>query len=169
MNHIKLGLTLEKLFFILVLMFLTSCIYEPFGLYENPVNTNPTAPQINNLELNVNADTLWVYGNQKLKYHFKSSVEKQSILGLKIYLDGVLCDSVLSDNGEFDILQSALVQGKHKMKILLYTKSGTGSLADRLNAEQMLLTKEWVVMADYSTKNVSYTIENGYLKLHWDA
>lgn len=168
MNHIKLGLSIEKTFFILVLMFFASCIYEPFGIYENPVDTNPTAPQITNLELNVNADTLWVYGNQKLKYHFKSSNEKQSILGLKIYIDGVICDSVMSDNGEFNILQSALSEGIHKMNILLYTKSGTGSIADRLNTEAILLTKEWVVMADYSKKNVTYTIENGYLKLHWD-
>jgi hypothetical protein len=149
-------------------MFLSSCIYEPFGLYENPVNSNPTAPQITNLELNVNSDTLWVYGNQKLKYHFKSLNEKQDILGLKIYIDGVICDSVMSDNGEFYILQSALSEGMHKMNILLYTKSGTGSIADRLNAESILLTKKWVVMADYSKKNVTYTIENGYLKLGWD-
>ena len=169
MNHIRLGLTIEKAFFIFILMFFASCIYEPFGIYENPVNANPTSPQINNLELNVNADTLWVYGNQKLKYHFKSSVEKQPILGLKIYIDGVICDSVMSDNGEFNILQSALTAGVHKMKILLYTKSGTGSVADRLNAEIILLTKEWVVIADYSKKNITYTIENGYLKLHWDT
>jgi len=168
MNHIKLGLSIEKTFFIFVLMFLSSCVYEPFGIYENPVNSHPTAPQITNLELNVNADTLWVYGDQKLKYHFKSAVEKQPILGLKIYIDGLICDSVMSDNGEFNILQSALTAGVHKMNILLYTKSGTGSIIDRLNAETMLLTKEWVVIADYSKKKVTSTIENGYLKLHWD-
>ncbi|HEY6914977.1 MAG TPA: hypothetical protein VI413_09900, partial [Paludibacter sp.] len=156
MSHIKSGLLIRNLFIICVLVFFTSCIYEPFGTYENPVNTNPATPQIINLELNVNADTLWVYGNQKLKYHFKSSNEKQSILGLKIYIDGAICDSVISDNGEFDILQSALTAGVHKMNILLYTKSGTGSIADRLNAEAILLTKEWVVIADYSKKNVTY-------------
>lgn len=168
MNHIKLGLAIKKTFFIFVLMLFSSCIYEPLGRYENPVNANPTAPQITNLELNVNSDTLWVYGNQKLKYHFKSSNEKQDILGLKIYIDGVICDSVMSDNGEFNILQSALSEGIHKMNILLYTKSGTGSIADRLNTESILLTKKWVVIADYTKKNVTSTIENGYLKLHWD-
>lgn len=168
MNHIKLGLSIEKTIFIFVLLFFASCKYESFDIYENPVNTNPTAPQITNLELNFNADTLWVYGDQFLKYHFNSSNEKQIILELKIYIDGVICDSVMSDNGEFYILQSALSEGIHKMNILLYTKSGTGSIADRLNTESLLLTKEWVVMADYSKKNVTYTIENGYLKLHWD-
>jgi len=168
MNHIKLGLSIEKTVFIFVLMFFSSCIYEPFGQFENPVNNNPTAPQITNLELNVNADTLWLYGNQKLKYHFKSSNENQAILGLKIYIDGVMCDSVMSDNGEFNILQSALSEGQHKMNILLFTKSGTGSIADKLNGEAMLLSKEWVVMANYSKKDVTYTIENGFLKLHWE-
>ena len=167
MNPIKSGLSIEKAFFIFILLLFTSCIYEPFGIYENPVISNPTAPQITNLELNVNADTLWVYGDQKLKYHFKSSNEKQAILGLKIYIDGVMCDSVMSDNGEFNILQSALSDGQHKMNILLFTKSGTGSIADKLNGEVMLLSKEWVVMADYSKKDVTYTIENGFLKLHW--
>jgi len=168
MSYIKSGLLIRNLFIIFELIIFTSCIYEPFGTYENSVNTNITAPQIVNVELNVNADTLWVYGNQKLKYHFKSSNEKQSILGLKIYIDGAICDSVMSDNGEFNISQSALSEGIHKMNIQLYTKSGTGSIADRLNAESILLTKKWVVMADYSKKNVTYTIENGYLKLHWD-
>jgi len=168
MSHIKLGLAIEKTFFIFIIVFFSSCIYESRDIYENPVNTHPTAPQITNLELNVNSDTLWVYGNQKLKYHFKSSNEKQDILGLKIYMDGVICDSVMSDNGEFNILQSALSEGIHQMNILLYTKSGTGSIADRLNAESILLTKKWVVMADYSKKNVTSSIENGYLKLHWE-
>ncbi|MDP3446342.1 MAG: hypothetical protein Q8T08_26080, partial [Ignavibacteria bacterium] len=29
-------------------------------------------------------------------------------------------------------------------------------------------SKEWVVMADYSQKDVTYTIENGFLKLRWE-
>lgn len=168
MNAIKLGLSTGKVIIIFVVVLFTSCIYEPFGVYENPVNSNPTEPQIANLELNVNADTLWVYGDQKLKYHFKSSNEKQAILGLKIYIDGVMCDSVMSDNGEFNILQSGLSEGRHKMSILLFTKSGTGSIADKLNGEAILQTKEWVVMANYSKKDVTYTIENGFLKLHWE-
>jgi len=168
MNYIKLGLSIGKTIFIFALMLFASCIYEPFNKYENPVNTNPTAPEITTIELNVNSDTLWVYGNQVLKYHFNSSNEKQKILGLNIYIDGVICDSVMSDNGEFNILQSALSEGIHKMNILLYTKSGTGSLADQLNTEALLLNKEWVVIADYTKKNVTHTIENGYLKLHWD-
>lgn len=168
MNPVKLDLSIGKVISIFVLAFLTSCIYEPFGVYENPVNINPDAPQIANLELNVNADTLWVYGNQKLKYHFESSNENQAILGLKIYIDGVMRDSVMSDNGEFDILESALSEGQHKMYIYLFVKSGTGSIVDKLNGETMLLRKEWVVIADYSKKDITYTIENGFLKLHWE-
>ena len=168
MNHIKLGLIIETAFLIFVLTFFASCVYEPFDKYENPVNANPTAPGITNLELNLNADTLWVYGDQVLKYHFNSSNEKQNIQGLKMYIDGVIRDTVMSDNGEFTFLQSALNEGIHKMKIELYTKSGTGSIADRLNTESIVLTKEWVLMANYTKKNVTYSIENGYLKLHWD-
>ena len=168
MNRIKLGLTIEKTFFIFVLMFFSSCVYEPFGIYENTVNNKTTAPGIISVELNSNADTLWVYGDQKLKYHFKSTNEKQPILELKIYIDGTIRDSVMTDNGEFNILQSALSAGKHKLNIILFAKSGTGSIADRLNAEAIILTKEWVVMADYSPKKVYYTIENGYLNIHWD-
>lgn len=168
MNPVKLDLSIGKVISIFVLAFLTSCIYEPFGVYENPVNINPDAPQIVNLELNVNADTLWVYGSQKLKYHFESSNENQAILGLKIYIDGVMRDSVMSDNGEFNILESALSEGQHKMYIYLFVKSGTGSIVDKLNGETMLLRKEWVVIADYSKKDITYTIENGFLKLHWE-
>lgn len=168
MNPVKLDLSIGKVISIFVLVFLTSCIYEPFGVYENPVNINPDEPQIANLELNVNADTLWVYGNQKLKYHFESSNENQAILGLKIYIDGVMRDSVTSDNGEFNILESALSEGQHKMYIYLFVKSGTGSIVDKLNGETMLLRKEWVVIADYYKKDITYTIENGFLKLHWE-
>lgn len=169
MSNNKLSPSIEKIFSIFVLVLLASCIYEPIDIYENPVNNHPTEPQINILELNVNADTLWVYGNQNLIYHFKSTNEEQRILGLDIYIDGVIRDSVLSDNGVFNILQSSLSEGIHKMTILLYVKSGTGSIADRLEAEALLLSKEWVVIADYSPKKVSHSIENGYLKLHWDS
>ena len=168
MNHIKLGLSIGKIIFIFVFLLLVSCTYEPFGIYENPVTAIPAASEITNLELNLSTDTLWVYGNQTQKYHFKSSNEKQNILGLDIYIDGVIRDSVMSNNGEFNFLQSALSEGKHIMNIQLYVKSGNGSIADRMNAETILLTKEWVVMADYSKKNVYYTIENGYLRLYWD-
>lgn len=168
MNYIKLELTIQKIIFILILTLFSSCIYEPFGIYENPVNNNPSLPQITDVELNINADTLWIYGDYRLKYHFKSSNEEQNILGLKIYIDGVMRDSVMSDNGEFSFLQSALSEGEHIMKIVLYVKSGTGSLADKLNAEAIILSKEWIVMADYSNRVVSYTVENGYLKLYWD-
>lgn len=168
MSHIKWVLSKDKAFFIFVLMLFSSCLYEPFDVYENPVNTAPTAPEIDILELNINADTLWIYEDQILKYHFESLNEEQRILGLNIYIDGVIRDSVMSDNGSFYILQSALSQGKHTMNVVLYTKAGTGSIADRLDAEAMLLSKEWVVIADYSKKNVTHTVENGYLKLHWD-
>jgi hypothetical protein len=168
MNLIKSGLLIRNLFFINTLILFSSCIYEPFGLYENPVKNNPLVPEISSVELNANADTLWIYGDQKLKYHFKSSNKNQPVLGLKFYIDGIICDSVMSESGDFNILQSALSAGVHKMNIILFAKSGTGSIADRLNAEAILLTKEWVVIADYSKRNVTYTIENGYLKLHWD-
>ena len=168
MSHIRLGLSKAKAFFVFVLMLFSSCLYEPFDVYENPVNINPTAPEIDILELNLSVDTLWIYEDQILNYHFKSFNEKQRILGLNIYIDGVIRDSVMSDNGSFYILQSALSEGKHTMNIVLYTKSGTGSIADRLDAEAMLLSKEWVIIADYSKKIVTHTIENGYLKLHWD-
>lgn len=168
MNCYKLELSVLKIIFILILTLFSSCLYEPFGIYENPVNNNPSVPQITDIELNINADTLWIYGDYTLKYHFKSSNEEQNILGVKIYIDGVMRDSVMSENGEFSFLQSALSEGEHIMKIVLYVKSGTGSLADKLNAEAILLSKEWIVMADYSNRVVSYTVENGYLKLYWD-
>lgn len=168
MAYDNMSLSIVKTICIFLLMVFPSCIYESIEIYENPVNHNPSAPEIVNLELNVNADTLWVYGNQTMKYHFKSANEKQRILALSIYIDDVLCDSVMSDNGEFSILQSSLREGEHKMKVLLYAKSGTGSVADRLNAEAMLLSNEWVVIAYYSKKAVTYTIENGYLRLQWE-
>lgn len=154
--------------FLVIILMSSSCIYEPIEIYENQVNLNPSSPDINDLELNLNNDTIWIYGNQDIKYHFKTSNESQKVLGLKTYIDGHLVDSVLSDNGNFSVSQNALSEGEHEMSIQLFINSGTGSIIDKLNSEVSILSKSWVIMANYKPKKMSYTIENGYLKLNWE-
>ncbi len=168
MNPIRSKLLIRIPFVIFALVYIHACIYEPTDVYDIPVETEITSPDITNVELNFNADTIWVYGNQNIQYYFKSSNNKQSILATKLYIDGIICDYVTTNNGEFDIKESALNEGVHTLEVILNTKTGSGSIADRLNSEVLSLSKKWVLVADYSEKKVNYTVENGYLKVYWD-
>ena len=150
-----------------LISFLASCIYETDEVYENPVNTHPTPPEIIDLNSNLDVDTFWVYGDYDILYHFQSSNETQRIIGLKVIIDGAVSTTQTSGDGKFSFKQTALEEGVHHMTVEIFAKSGTGSIADKLNGEGFQFSREWVVVADYSSKSVEYTIDNGYLKLSW--
>jgi hypothetical protein len=148
--------------------FLAACIYETDQVYENPVITNPTPPNIIDLYNNLNIDTIWVYGDYDIKYHFQSSNETQRILGLRVIIDDNESTTQSSSNGKFSFKQAALAEGVHQLAVEVFTKSGTGSIADKVQMEGFQFRREWIVVADYSSKSVEYTIDNGYLKLSWE-
>jgi len=159
----KFIVTIICLFLILAL---NSCIYELSEFYENPVNKNPTPPTISVVQLDLAVDTVYAYGYHTASFNFQS--DNQDIQGAKLLIDNVIVDSVASSNGVFKFSSYSTNDGLHKLTLQVFTKSGTGSIADKLGAENFVNSRDWVLVVDKDqSKNISYAPKDGYLQLSW--
>ena len=152
----------------LLLISLTSCEYDPHGIFERNLNKNVEAPDLEvvSLDLSQDKDTVVLLYN-RVCFHFKSS--NQPVSRVNFILDDSLLGSVESGNGFFDMRCDSLYTGNHRLKLEVYTYSGTGSIADSLGMEGFLFaTREWtikVLNTRYST--LTSTVSDGFLKLQW--
>lgn len=156
--------TTSRIFiFILIVGLLSSCIYEPEAIFENPVNKEAAPPEITIINLDLTYDTVYVYGIHNVNFSFRSS--DQTIQGVKLLIDNQVVDSAFSSSGVFK-LDGYQLQGNEKKLILqVYTNSGTGSIADKLNAESYVFSNEWSLVIDKNTSdNTTYVVDNGVLR-----
>jgi len=164
-RHAKL-----TLFAITTLFYFTiaSCEYNENEIFERNLDTNVTPPNIETvyLDLASDQDTVDLLYN-RIFFSFKSS--NQKIKFVIFFIDGDSVGTANSNKGYFDLNYQFLYVGTHKLKIELFTSSGTGSIADSVNAEGFLFTtKEWVIKVhNTSYSNVTTTVANGFLKLRW--
>ncbi|RPH33914.1 MAG: hypothetical protein EHM93_02790 [Bacteroidales bacterium] len=151
-------------------VFLCSCEYENSGIYEQEVNKDVTAPEIQVVELNLNEDTLLLYDSKQINFRFRSN-DIQKISSVNLYMDNTIIETVKNENGYFSLNYSSLSIGTHKLIIEIVTKSGTNSIADKLGSEGFILrSKEWVVIIVKPIQwpgEVITEITNGYLKMQW--
>ena len=162
-NFMKLTMGIICLLLILVL---NSCIYELSEFYDNPVNKNPTPPSISVVQLDLAVDTVYVYSYHTATFNFKS--DNQDIKGAKLLIDNVVVDSVASSNGIFKFSGYTTNDGIHKLTLQVFTKSGTGSIADKLGGESFVNSRDWVLVVDKDrSKNLSYAPKDGLLNISW--
>jgi hypothetical protein len=132
------------------------------------VNPQSTPPKITTQRLDLNSDTIVIWTNTVFNYNFSS--DKQPILGIELEYFGKKITKEGS-TGYFEINPTGQSYGIYKLKLNLYTRSGTGSLADNMGAEAYVFTKEWTLIlkkpADPVALITGTTIENGFLKVHW--
>jgi len=149
---------------------MVSCEYDNSGIYEPKVNENITPPDIQTINLNLDEDTLFLYGSKQVNFNFKSN-DIQKIVAVCFYIDNVLAGTVNSSNGYFELDYHGLIEGIHKLSIVLYTKTGTGSIADKLDAEYFALSsKDWIIKVE-KEPNYPHAIQtsnnDGFLRLSW--
>jgi hypothetical protein len=161
MDYLKLGI-------ITFLLFLFSCQWEPTGVFERDLNQDSTPPEIEvvDLTLLMDRDTIDLFF-PSIYFHFESSAQK--VNQVRLYLNDELLSILNSDNGIFSLVQNNLYLGYHKLRIEIFTFSGTGSIADIIGAEGFLFSsKEWIVKVhNNNASGASITMTDGYLKLHW--
>lgn len=144
-----------------------SCEYESHKVYNLPVNTNISPPNIQTIELNFETDTLVMYGATSVNFKFKS--DNQQIEMVKLLVDNTEIGTVYGDNGSFNIYADDLSSGGHDLELLIFTGSGSGSIADALGAESYIASKSWklVVYYNYVQDIVSY-VKDGLLHIRWN-
>ncbi|HEX5171501.1 MAG TPA: hypothetical protein VFW11_20125 [Cyclobacteriaceae bacterium] len=76
-----------------------------------------------------------------------------------------------SDGSSFAINPQGLSYGSHQLELIQVIKSGTGSFADKLDAESATYTATFVLIIDDYVYNPNMSIEatNGTIELKWNA
>lgn len=163
---LKLWRFVTRIICLLFILCLKSCVYELTDYYDNPVNKKPTPPTISVVQLDLAVDTVYAYGYHTATFNFQS--DNQDIQGAKLLIDNVVVDSVASSTGTFNFSGYFTSNGIHKLTIQVFTKSGTGSIADKLGGESFVNSRDWILVVDKDqSKNISYATKDGYLQLSW--
>jgi hypothetical protein len=133
-----------RLYLIGFLLLLLSCDYEPdkefFKVVEPP---DPTGITIN---LSQEDDTVYVFNNTA--FTFNGEAGQRKIYRVEVYFDDKLITTL--DDGEtvFHLSAVGFDDGVYPLRIEMFTASGSGSLADRVEAEQFKITRQWIAYID---------------------
>ena len=118
----------------LALVSLAACdslTYEPSG--DNRVGVEEPDP-IRTVEIGAAADTLFFVGPSVLDY--TADLGGRTLIKAEVFVDSLLVG--LGDTyGSVYVDVHNVENGVHTLRLVLYTRSGTGSLADALGAEQV--------------------------------
>lgn len=147
---------------------LGSCTYSPEEEFQNPVEP----PVLENYSISLNnvpdGDTIRLFGPGQFSYFINKG--NGVIESVKITLGDRWIDERTELSGSFQINNSNLRTGTWELKIEVITSSGTGSLADKVGAEQIQLWKKWIVEIDVARPPepvISFATENGYMVVRW--
>jgi hypothetical protein len=154
----------KNLYLISLLLILTSsCEYEPHGEYFRDID--PVDPEEALLQLNLHDTVLYMEGQVDLIYNI--SFLKQEVLQVEFYLDdwkeATLYNAI--DKVSIDPLD-----GRHKLKMVIYSSTESGTLADAVRAEAFVYEKEWTLMVDREGKEpITLNLEEqgGSMVLNW--
>jgi hypothetical protein len=150
----------------LIFPFFISCVFEPSGVFERKVKEDVIPPNISVVDLNLEEDLIYLYTNKDINFNFSS--DNQAIVSVTFLIDNKEVSTTDANSGSFTLYISTLSEGEHTLTIEVFTKSGTGSIAENVGAEGFMFSKSWTIIVDFSHNNsLVKSIENGLLKLSW--
>ena len=158
-------------FLSMVFFILSACTYKPGGEEFVKVDPTPKSPDIQ-INLNLAADTIFIKENQLITFAYKLNDEK--VLQAQFVVNGNVKD--LAKDPQGNILLSynfgADYLGTNPLEIRIVTNSHTGSIADKIGVEGVMISHKWtlVVIDEYhmASKITKAEFVDGSLKLQWD-
>jgi len=155
---------------ILFLLILQSCAFEPKG--EAFVTVDPTG-QMPNIQINLNlsVDTLYIPKNKSIIFAY--GLNGAEVNWAKFIINGKETDLTTFSSNNVELTQTFNdATGKIvPLEMQIFTKSKTGSIADKIGAEGYLISKKWTikVMEYYQLASNISKVEfvDGTLKLEW--
>ncbi len=154
------------IFILLIFIIVSSCEYKTDEVYYRDVNKDVAVPDLT-VDLNLKSDTIYVYNTSYIKLSLK--LTNKTLYAVKFYLNNMEVERIeRPDINTYafyvDMSQRHLV----KARVEIYTSTGTGSIADRLNAESFVYkSKEWVLIYNPEKPVINAEAVNGRLKLSW--
>ncbi len=155
---------------VLLLLLFSGCFYEPTGEHFKELEQEGTPPYVE-VELNFDTDTLYICNNEWVLFRYQLNGDK--VNWARFILDGRETSPNPDQQGgvELSWYFPGFQPGIHTLSMQLYTRSGTGSIADHLGAEGFLLQKDWVLKIvddwEIGPAVVGNSFENGLLNIHW--
>ena len=160
--------------FIYLLLFvailLQSCQYEPTGTNYVDVDPNFKPAQLM-LTIPENLDTIWINSATQYYFNYKINGEIEKLTGVHVYFDTItnVFNSDLS-TGNFAVKEIKTDSIEyHTLDIVATSKSGTGSLADKLGAEGTIYHQHYVLayinLSMYQKDSLKFEEIDGKLKI----
>lgn len=160
----------KHLYFLCMLLLTTACEYP---ITENYIEISKPEPEITvSIDLNAfaNANAILVTKSTQLDYSLSLSGKKVKKI---IFSLGDETWESTSANGSIFINESLFPSGKYTLKAQFYAPTGSGSIADQLEAEAYAGEMSWPLIIDYTIHMpnlLSYqTTPSGAFKLNWQA
>ncbi|MTI19698.1 hypothetical protein E1176_01560, partial [Fulvivirga sp. RKSG066] len=143
---------------------LTLCTYTPEEEFFNEIEQFDEQSLSISLDSYNESDTIYLEGPAEFKYNVESDGE---ILEVIILLNNSKI-ATGKNSGVFAVVPHT---GIYHLEIRFISSTGTGSLADKVGAENIQVWKTWIIKAYVETipekPVVSTTMENGYSVLRW--
>jgi hypothetical protein len=141
----------------MILLFaISSCEYQPKGLFEVDVKPVTEAPALQ-VDLNFESDTLYLPFDKNITFRYSVS---DALVRYAFYsINGQQLAKVDSNSGVFSTSFSSGNYQKntaYKLKVELFRSSGSNSLADKLLNEGFLYSKEITYFLRIITEQVTY-------------
>ena len=126
-----------KLFAALLGLFLfTGCEFQTDKTYFRDINKNVVAPDLQ-VYLNMDQDTIYVYGNAVLKLNLLLTNKK--LQTVKFYVNDVEIQNVFAQPaGHYSVIIDIQQKPLTKVKVEIYTSTETGSIADKTGSESFV-------------------------------
>lgn len=147
----------------LCLILTVSCEYEPGGAYYRDID--PVEAEEALLQLNLNDTVIYMEGQEDLIYDI--SFLNQEVLQVEFFIDDWNVDTQHSATGTVTIDP---LDGRHRLKMLIYSSTESGSLADAVRAEAFVYEREWALIVDRKGKEpitLSLEEQGGSMVLNW--
>src|SRR5262249_31403486 len=113
-------------------------------------------------------DTILIFKSQSLSFLYEG---KPTLESYDLYVDELLIGTYSpSFENSFYLDAPKIGTGIHKMQIKAVAKTNSGSLADRLNAERITITRNFVLAVDLSVPDpriVTLDSTSGVVRVSW--
>lgn len=151
-----------------IFLFSTSCQYELSGGFNREVS-KPDASHPANITLSFNKDSIIIYDVTDVNYSVNSFGLNCNNIEIE-FLDTKFNNS-FNSSGSFTLTPDFSVKDWFDLKVKFYLSTGTGSIADRLKAENYIGSKTWKVrffdISTYDFKFQEHVNSDGILELFW--
>lgn len=149
----------------LLFVIVNSCEYQTDEVYFREIDKNVAQPDLT-IDLNLSADTMYVYSQPTIKLKIK--LTNKSLFDVKLFANDVEVQKYTYDPENYVFSFTFTDKPIVKVKAKIYTSTGTGSIADKLQAEAFIFeTREWVLIQCKDVPVIKSEIADGRLKLSW--